>query len=419
MRDVIRQQGLHVAYLEQEVPRGLQGRVGDILGGGLDGLPLSSLPEDETCAAPAHRIRSIGRMQLDPTAAFESLSAGMKRRVLLAVAWCATRTCCCSTSRPTIWTSTPSPGWRTFCCATAARWSSSPTTALPAQAGHAHRRDRPRPAHRLVVRLRHVPARARRRLLTPRRSQNALFDKKLAQEEAWIRQGIKARRTRNEGRVRALEALREAAPRAPRTAAATCGCSMPRGRALGQAGDRGRKASASATATRADRPRLLHHHHARRQGRHHRPQRLRQDHAAAAAAGRAGAAARHACATAPTCRSPISTSCAPSWTKTARCWTTSRDGRDFVTVNGKRRHIIGYLQDFLFSPERARVPVSVLSGGERNRLLLARLFTQPVQPAGDGRADQRSGHGDAGAAGGAACWTTRARCCWSATTARF
>ena len=54
------------------------------------------------------------------------------------------------------------------------------------------------------------------------------------------------------------------------------------------------------------------------------------------------------------------------------------DGNDTVTVNGQPRHVHGYLQDFLFSPERARSPVSALSGGERNRLLLARLFTRPA-----------------------------------------
>ena len=52
-------------------------------------------------------------------------------------------------------------------------------------------------------------------------------------------------------------------------------------------------------------------------------------------------------------------------------------GSDTIVINGKPRHIIGYMQDFLFSPERARTPVKVLSGGERNRLLLARLFTKP------------------------------------------
>ena len=53
------------------------------------------------------------------------------------------------------------------------------------------------------------------------------------------------------------------------------------------------------------------------------------------------------------------------------------NGSDHVTINGNRRHVIGYLQDFLFAPARARSPVKVLSGGERNRLLLAKLFTKP------------------------------------------
>jgi len=53
------------------------------------------------------------------------------------------------------------------------------------------------------------------------------------------------------------------------------------------------------------------------------------------------------------------------------------EGRDFVELNGKRKHVLGYLQDFLFTPERARAPITRLSGGERNRLLLARLFAQP------------------------------------------
>ena len=54
------------------------------------------------------------------------------------------------------------------------------------------------------------------------------------------------------------------------------------------------------------------------------------------------------------------------------------EGREYVEVQGQRRHVIGYLQDFLFSPDRARMPVKALSGGERNRLLLARLFAQPA-----------------------------------------
>lgn len=54
------------------------------------------------------------------------------------------------------------------------------------------------------------------------------------------------------------------------------------------------------------------------------------------------------------------------------------DGKEIITVNGNNRHIIGYLKDFLFTPDRARSPVKILSGGERNRLLLAKLFTRPA-----------------------------------------
>ena len=87
---------------------------------------------------------------------------------------------------------------------------------------------------------------------------------------------------------------------------------------------------------------------------------------------------RARCGAARTCRSPTSTSSASSSIPSGPWWTRSRDGNDTVEVNGQRRHVHGYLQDFLFSPERARSPVKALSGGERNRLLLARLFTRPA-----------------------------------------
>ncbi len=80
---------------------------------------------------------------------------------------------------------------------------------------------------------------------------------------------------------------------------------------------------------------------------------------------------------------------------------TVNDGNDTVTVNGEARHVIGYLADFLFPRERAQSPVKLLSGGERNRLLLARLFAQSRQRARARRADQRSRHRNAGTARGA------------------
>ena len=77
-------------------------------------------------------------------------------------------------------------------------------------------------------------------------------------------------------------------------------------------------------------------------------------------------------------RSPTSTSSASSSTKTPAVADNVADGNETLSINGQSRHVLGYLQDFLFTPERARTPVRFLSGGERNRLLLARLFSKPA-----------------------------------------
>ena len=129
-------------------------------------------------------------------------------------------------------------------------------------------------------------------ILAVETTQAAEFDKKLAQEEVWIRQGIEARRTRNEGRVRALEQLAPPAPRPARAARRTAHAD-PGGGALGAAGDAGggRQLQLWRSAGRA---RLLDDADARRQGGHRRPQRLREDHAAAPPVGRAAAAGGHA-----------------------------------------------------------------------------------------------------------------------------
>ena len=158
-----------------------------------------------------------------------------------------------------------------------------------------------------------------------------------------------------------------------------------------------------ARGDQVDRARFRHHDPARRPDRADRPQRQRQDHAAQAAAGRA--AARHAArsGSARSCRWRISTSTGRRCARTGTRIENVAEGRDFIEIGGRRKHVLGYLQDFLFTPERARAPITRLSGGERNRLLLARSVRAAVQPAGDGRTDQRSGRGDAGTARGTAC----------------
>ena len=167
----------------------------------------------------------LAQMQLDPAARFEGLSAGLKRRVLLARGLVTDPDLCCWTSRPTISTSTPSPGWRISSCASAARSVRHPRPDFSPNAGHADRRDSTAGGSRLGLRLRIHPRPARQPLEAEAAA--GRIRRKLAQEEVWIRQGIKARRTRNEGRVRALEGLRRERRGAERTAA-RCACGSRR-----------------------------------------------------------------------------------------------------------------------------------------------------------------------------------------------
>ncbi len=203
---------------------------------------------------------------------------------------------------------------------------------------------------------------------------NALFDKKLAQEEIWIRQGIKARRTRNEGRVRALKALRnERAQR--RNLTGNANMTLATTHASGKKvidlkhvthgfGERVLIDDFTTTVMRGDRIGIIGPNGAGKstlirimlgelmpdsgtaelgtstQVAYFDQHRLQLDDSLSAMDNVAG-------------------------------------GLEFIELNGARKHIIGYLQDFLFSPDRARAPITRLSGGERNRLLLAKLFAQP------------------------------------------
>lgn len=206
-------------------------------------------------------------------------------------------------------------------------------------------------------------------------TQNAEFDKKLAQEETWIRQGIKARRTRNEGRVRALKALREersdrrnqqgkaqfsveAAQRSGKLVVELKNIShgydgrdliknfdfcLMRGDKIGLIGANGVGKSTLLKVLLGD---LVPDQGSLRQGTKLQVAYFDQ--------------MRAQLDLEKTVIDNVS------------------EGRERITVNGKERHIISYLEDFLFSPRRARTPVKALSGGERNRLLLARLFSKPA-----------------------------------------
>jgi ATP-binding cassette subfamily F protein uup len=205
----------------------------------------------------------------------------------------------------------------------------------------------------------------------------ALFDKKLAQEEAWIRQGIKARRTRNEGRVRALVALRE--ERAQRRevegkARLTLDDGRTSGRLVAEAKDASFAWSESESPVvrdfsqrimRGDRIGLIGPNGA---GKTTLLRLLLGQLAPSSGSVRQGT--RLEVAYYDQLRGALELE------KTVI--ENLAGGREYFEVQGQRRHVIGYLQDFLFSPDRARTPMKSLSGGEHNRVLLARLFAQPA-----------------------------------------
>jgi ATP-binding cassette subfamily F protein uup len=200
------------------------------------------------------------------------------------------------------------------------------------------------------------------------------FDKKLAQEEIWIRQGVKARRTRNEGRVRALMALREErARRRERDGNVRFAISEAQrtGRLVADAekisfsyGDKKIIDSFSTTILRGDRVGIIGPNGS---GKTTLLKVLLGELPISGGKIRLGTGI--AIAYFDQLRAQFDES------KSLR--DNISDGNDTVFINGTARHIVGYLQDFLFPPAQILAPVSTLSGGERNRLLLARLFATP------------------------------------------
>ena len=204
---------------------------------------------------------------------------------------------------------------------------------------------------------------------------NDLFDKKLAQEEVWIRQGIKARRTRNEGRVRALETMRnERQSRRERTGSANFGVesASQSGKIVAELehvekhfGDLQVLADVSTIIQRGDRVGIVGPNGAGKStlvklllGQ------LEPD------AGKISFGSKLEVAYSDQLRDQLD----PQQNLIDNVC----GGQDFIEINGKRRHAISYLGDFLFSPERVRTPVKALSGGEQNRAILARLFSKPA-----------------------------------------
>lgn len=205
--------------------------------------------------------------------------------------------------------------------------------------------------------------------------QSALFDKRLAQEEKWIRQGIKARRTRNMGRVRALKAMREE-HRQRRERGGSTAMAIEGADRSGKIVVETDKASVGfdgeqvisdldLVLLRGDKVGLIGENGS---GKTTLVRMLLGD--LEADSGTVKRGTKQAVAYFDQLRHELD----PDKTALENL----ADGREFIEVNGQSKHVLGYLNEFLFSPERARSRVSVLSGGERARLLLAKLFSKPA-----------------------------------------
>jgi len=402
--EVVRSGELRVAILEQAVPADTSGSVFDVVAGGLGNMgeqvrryhravhDLTECPDDARAMTELERAQQaleagdgwsleqrvetvISRLDLPADAQFKALSGGLKRRVLLGRAL-VTEPDLLLLDEPTNHLDIEAIDWleeflldfsgsllfithdRAFLRRLATRIIELDRGQLTDWPGDYD-----------------TYLRRKQEALETEARANALFDKKLAQEEAWIRQGIKARRTRNEGRVRALKALRaeraerrlrmgttqmdiQAADRSGRMVIEAEGVSFHydgkavirdfsslilRGDKVGIVGPNG---AGKTTLLRLLLGQLKPDSGHVRQGTNLEVAYFDQHRAVldeeASVADNVG------------------------------------EGRDRLDINGEPKHVLSYLQDFLFEPARARQPVKALSGGERNRLLLAKLFTRPA-----------------------------------------
>ncbi len=389
--------GVRIARLEQEVPAGAAGSVFDVVAEGLgemgkflaDYHHLIHADEIDTDALAAVQAKiedangwsldqrvteTLTKLDLDGDADFTRLSGGMKRRVLLARALVSAPDLLLL-DEPTNHLDIAAIDWlEGFLKA----WQGALIFVTH------DRRFLRQLATRIVEidrgQLTSWPGdwdnyvRRREERLNAEAQENARFDKLLAQEEVWIRQGIKARRTRDEGRVRRLKAMRDERMqrrdlsgnvRMETAQASASGKKVIEAKDVSFAfGERVLLKNVSTTILRGDRIGLIG---ANGSGKTTLLKLLLGDLQPQSGEIRIG--------------TQLQVAYFDQYRATLReDWNALEnvsEGKDFVEINGKQKHAIGYLQDFLFTPERARAPITRLSGGERNRLLLAKLFAQP------------------------------------------
>ncbi len=371
--EIYRQPGLRIASLAQEIPSDITGSVFEISAAGLEKKP--DTPDEETWQQQAFVSKVLTQLKLDPNLRFENLSTGLKRRVLLARALAGSpdvllldeptnhmdiesidliETILSKFTGTLIFVTHD----RCFLGKIATRiieidiakitsWACDYNTYLARKAA----------------------------LVADEEEYHHQFDKKLAIEETWIRQGIRARRTRDEGRVRALLKMREerqnrrtrpGSAKMELQEAERTGKLVLKAKGLSFAYDeKSVLKDFSVTVMRGDRVGIIGPN----------------------GSGKTtllGLLLQNVVPDEGSVRHGVNLEVS-YFDQTREQLDEERtvsdnvaNGSDFVTVNGRRRHIIGYLKDFLFSPDRARSPLKTLSGGERNRLLLARLFTRPA-----------------------------------------
>ena len=370
--DIFRKPGLALGTLSQEVPPQIQGKIIDVVASGLK--DIFSKDSQDAWGIQAQIEKVITRLKLAPEAEFKTLSAGMKRRVLLAKT-IAEGPDLLLLDEPTNHMDIPSielmenfllqyPKALLFVSHDRIFLEKLATRIIEIDRGHLTSW-----ACDYKTYLERKSA-----LIESEEEHNRQFEKKLSKEEIWIRKGIKARRTRDEGRVRALMKMREE-KRARRE-------QTGRVRMQAQEADRSAKRvleaknvayhyddrpifkAFSTTILRGDKVGVMGPNGC---GKTTLIQVLLKE--LEPSEGQIRLGARVECAYFDQTREQLD----PEKTVIENV----TEGGDFLIINGKSRHAVGYLKEFLFTPDQMRSPVKTLSGGEKNRLLLARLFMRP------------------------------------------